>query len=151
MLSPAESTPWRLVWTDELSVCNPEIDAEHKHFIMLVNELNGAIISRLGIEEIKRCMHAIVDDAMAHFSHEERLFKEWGYPEAVEHAQRHAEAIQYFHKIIEGFERDGTEYEWIETGLKVKHTLIEHVLTEDMKYREYCRKNNLGDFRCFKS
>jgi hemerythrin-like metal-binding protein len=141
MSSPTESTPWRLVWSDELSVCIPEIDAEHKHFIMLINELNGAIISRMGIEEIKRCMRAIVDDAVVHFSHEERLFKEWGYPDAAEHAQRHAEAIQYFHKITESFERDGMDYEWIDAGLKVKQALIGHLLAEDMKYRNYCCKN----------
>jgi hemerythrin-like metal-binding protein len=116
----------------------PEIDAEHKHFIMLVNELNGAIISRLGIEEVKRCMRAILDDAVAHFGHEQRLFNEWGYPGAAEHEKKHAEAIQYLHKISEGFEGDGTDYQWIEAGLKVKQALVEHLLTEDMKYRDYC-------------
>ncbi|BBE51856.1 Bacteriohemerythrin [Ferriphaselus amnicola] len=141
MSSPTKSTPWRLTWTDDLSVCDPEIDAEHKHFIMLVNELNGAIISRLGIEEIKRCMRAIVDDAVAHFAHEERLFKEWCYLNASEHALKHAEAIQYFHNITEGFERNGTDYEWIETGLKVKQAFIGHLLEEDLKYRDYCREN----------
>jgi len=141
MPSLSKTIPWHLVWSDELSVGIPEIDAEHKHFIMLVNELNAAIISRLGIEEIKRCMRAILDDAEAHFAHEERLFKEWGYPDAAEHAQRHAEAIEYFHSIIDGFGHNGTDYEWIEAGLKVKQALIGHVLAEDMKYRDYCRKN----------
>lgn len=142
MSSPTESTPWRLAWADELSVFIPEIDAEHKHFIMLVNELNAAIISRLGIEEIKRCMRAILDDAVVHFAHEEKLFKEWDYPDAHQHAQSHAEAIEYFQRIIDGFKHDGTDYEWIDAGLKVKNALICHLLAEDMKYRDYYQKHN---------
>ncbi len=138
MSSPNNSSPWHLDWSDGLSVCIPEIDAEHRHFIQLINELNEAIIARMDMEEIKRRMQAILDDAVAHFAHEEALFKEWGYPQAEQHALKHAQAIQFFRKIMEGFEHDGTEYEWIEAGLKIKQVLVEHLLAEDMKYRDYC-------------
>jgi hemerythrin-like metal-binding protein len=81
----------------------------------------------------------ILDDAATHFAHEEALFKEWGYPAAEEHAHRHAQVTQALHEIQSGFERDRVEYEWIEAGLKVKKALIEHLLAEDMKYRDYRR------------
>ncbi|MDO8311170.1 MAG: bacteriohemerythrin [Sideroxyarcus sp.] len=138
MPSPNNSSPWHLDWTDELSVCIPEIDAEHQHFIQLINELNEAIIARMDTEEVKRRMQSILDDAAAHFAHEEALFREWGYPQAEQHAQKHAQITQALHEIMEGFEHDGTEYEWIEAGLKVKEALIQHLLAEDMKYRDYC-------------
>lgn len=141
MSSQIDSKAWRLKWEDELSVCIPEIDAEHQRFIMLVNELNEAIISRMGIEEIKRCMRAILDDAAAHFSNEERFFKAWGYPGAAEHAQKHAQVTSALHDIMARFERDGTDYEWIEAGMQVKQALVEHLLSEDMKYRDYCQRN----------
>ena len=140
MSSPTETSPWRLEWTDELSVCIPEIDAEHQHFIQLINELNEAIIARMDMAQIKKRMQAILDDAVAHFTHEEELFREWGYPEAEEHAQKHAQAVLVLGEIMRGFERGGIEYEWIAAGLKVKQVLIEHLLTEDMKYRDYCCK-----------
>ncbi|ATX80803.1 hypothetical protein Ga0123461_2404 [Mariprofundus aestuarium] len=35
-----DSLPWKIEWSDELSMSNAEIDAEHQHFIKLVNELN---------------------------------------------------------------------------------------------------------------
>lgn len=133
-----ESSPWRLEWDDKLSVCIPEIDAEHQHFIQLINELNEAIIGRMDVVEIKKRMQAILDDATAHFTHEEALFKEWRYPDAEQHAQKHVQAVLALHEIMGGFEHDGVEYEWIEAGLKVKQILIEHLLTEDMKYRDYC-------------
>lgn len=141
MPSQVETSPWRLDWTDELSVWIPEIDAEHQHFIQLVNELNEAIVARMDIDVVKQRMRTIQEDAVAHFAHEEALFKRWGYPAAEEHVKKHAQAIQFFHKIVDGFKDNMTDYEWIEAGLKVKQVLIEHLLTEDMNYRDYCRKN----------
>ena len=129
---------WRLVWSDELSVCIPEIDAEHRRFIQLINALNEAIIERMSLAEIKKRMQDIMDDAVVHFAHEEALFKDWGYPEADEHAGKHKQAIQALNDIMGHFKRGGTEYDWIDAGLKVKQVLIEHLLTEDMKYRDFC-------------
>jgi hemerythrin len=138
MSSMSEKSPWRLEWNEGLSVHIPEIDAEHQQFIRLVNELNEAIIGRMDVEEIKKRMQSLLDDAVKHFAHEEVLFREWGYPEADEHAIKHAHALDYLSQILGHFERGGVDYEWIEAGLKVKEALIGHMLNEDMKYRDYC-------------
>jgi hemerythrin-like metal-binding protein len=74
-----------------------------------------------------------------HFAHEEALFREWGYPEADEHAIKHAQALRALSEIMGNFERGGVDYEWIEAGLKVKEALIMHMLNEDMKYRDYLK------------
>ncbi|MDD5058652.1 MAG: hemerythrin domain-containing protein [Sideroxydans sp.] len=139
MSSPNNSSPWKLEWSDDLSVSIPEIDAEHQHFIQLVNALNEAIVARMEVRAIQQRMQAILEDATAHFAHEETLFKEWNYPDAEQHAQRHAEVLQALHEIMHGFDKNGLDYEWIEAGLQVKQALIEHMLAEDMKYRDYCR------------
>ncbi len=46
--------------------------------------------------------------------------------------------LQALREIMHGFDRDGLDYEWIAAGLQVKQALIEHLLAEDMKYRDYC-------------
>ncbi len=133
----ADSSLWRLEWNSELSVFIPEIDAEHQHFILLVNDLNEAIFARMGLEVIKRCMQAILDDTASHFAHEEALFREWGYPAAGEHAERHAQMTAALHEIMDRFKHGGNELDWISAGLQVKQALIEHLLNDDMKYRDY--------------
>jgi hemerythrin-like metal-binding protein len=138
MSSPTDPSPWRLVWSDELSVCIPEIDAEHQRFIGLVNQLNEAIIGRLELEEIKKRMRALLNDAVAHFAHEEKLFGEWEYPQAGDHAIKHAQILQALGQIMHNFKQGSVEYEWIEAGLTIKQILIEHILGEDMKYRDFC-------------
>jgi hemerythrin-like metal-binding protein len=133
----SEKSPWRLEWNEGLSVHIPEIDAEHQRFLRLIYELNEAIIGRMDVEEIKKRMRSLLDDAVKHFAHEEALFREWGYSEADEHAIKHEQAIQSLNQIMGHFERGGMDYEWIDAGLKVKEILIGHMLNEDMKYRDY--------------
>jgi hemerythrin len=137
MSSLTDSSLWRLEWNEGLSVHIPEIDAEHQRFIDLVNYLNEAIVARMDVQVIRRCMQAILDDAVAHFAHEEALFKEWGYAAAAEHAEKHAQMILALNGIMRRFKHGGTELEWVEAGLLVKQALIEHLLSEDMKYRDY--------------
>lgn len=144
MTSISESPPWRLEWSEALSVGIPEIDAEHQHFILLVNQLNEAIIERMEMEEIRKRMQLILEDALVHFAHEEVLFREWGYPDADKHAIRHAQIMKALSEIMGNFERGGVDYEWIEAGLKVKEALIEHLLNEDMKYRDFRRSSDAG-------
>ena len=139
MSSTSETTPWRLEWNEGLSVHIPEIDAEHQQFLRLIYELNEAIIGRMDMEEIRKRMQSLLDDAVKHFAHEEKLFREWGYPEAEEHAITHVQATHALNQIMGHFQHGGMECEWIEAGLRVKETLIGHMLNEDMKYRDYCK------------
>jgi hemerythrin-like metal-binding protein len=129
--------PWHLQWSPELSVHIPEIDAEHRHFIHLINDLNEAIAKRMSLSEVRKRMQDILDDAVAHFRHEEELFREWDYPEAEQHARIHAAALEIFHGILRRIQRSEMEYEWVEAGLQVKELLVSHLLNEDMKYRDY--------------
>lgn len=138
MSCQGETLQWQLEWSDGLSVHIPQIDAEHQHFIGLVNGLNLAIVSRRPLGEIKQHMQVILDDAAAHFAHEEVLLREWAYPEVEQHVRKHGEALQAMNALMMSFRRGGNEYQWIEAGLKVKQTLVEHLLCEDMKYRDYC-------------
>lgn len=140
-----EAAPvWRLDWDESLSVGIPEIDVEHQRFIELINELNESIVGRAGMKEIRSRMQAILDDAMAHFAHEEDLFRIWNYPDAEEHARRHVQLTHALREIMNNFERGGLEYELIEAGLKVKAALIEHLLKEDMKYCKFCLVTGIG-------
>ena len=77
---------WKIEWSDALSVGIPEIDEDHRRFARLVNELNRSIVDRAELAEVRRRLQVIIADAVQHFAHEERLFKEWMYPDAESHA-----------------------------------------------------------------
>jgi len=124
-----------------MSVGIPEIDEDHKQFILLINELNRSITDRMDPEEIKKRLQFIVEDAERHFSQEERLFKEWQYPDTDNHARIHAQALKALKAIMESFIPYGHDSGWIDAGLKIKGILINHILTEDMKYAEFYRNS----------
>ena len=144
MSSPNDPMPWRLQWSRELSVHIPEIDAEHKHFIELINALNEAIAERMSFSEVRRRMQDVLDDAVAHFEHEEALFIEWGYPEAEQHAREHAAATKIFGEIMRRIKNSERAEEWEEAGMQVRQLLVAHLLNEDMKYRDFRLAQNGG-------
>ena len=95
----------------------------------------------MDVDKIKRRLRLIIDDAVHHFGHEERLFKEWKYPDVDDHANKHAGIIKMLQTAINTADTDTLLPEWIEIGLAIKKALIAHILTDDMKYAEFYRKN----------
>jgi hemerythrin len=81
----------------------------------------------------------LIDDAIRHFLHEEKLLKEWQYPDVENHALTHAQITGVLHDIMANLTHMSTDYQWIDAGLKIKKILIDHMLTEDMSFVEYYR------------
>lgn len=148
MSSPANTLHWLMRWSEALSVGNAEIDADHQRFMLLINELNDAISQRRDLNQIKQCMQAIIDDAVAHFDHEQRLFKESGYADVENHENHHAHTTNELRNIMNGFNKHTTEYEWIAGGLRVKQILVEHLLTEAEEYRRQDQESDCGKAGC---
>jgi hemerythrin-like metal-binding protein len=132
---------WTIAWNDAMSVGIAEIDEDHKQFIVLIHEFNRAITNRMDPIEIRKRLQFIVDDAARHFSQEERLFKEWRYPDADTHANMHAQALQSLQAIMDEFVPYGLDSSWVDAGLRIKTILINHILEEDMKYADFYRNS----------
>jgi len=133
---PQTETPiWKIEWSDALSVDIPEIDEDHKRFATLVNELNRSIVDRAELAKVRCRLQMVIDDAIQHFAHEERLFKKWMYPDAVSHAAIHAQIGKVLQSIMSSnVSAHHLDTQWIEAGLKIKAVLIDHILKEDVKY-----------------
>ena len=135
-----ESSPFTIVWSDALSMSNPEIDAEHQNFIKLVNKLNTEIMSQKRDKAVvEQIMNHIMKDAIAHFSHEERLFAEKGFPDAEGHTEIHSELITKFEQALKEIQNSDFGEVWIKAGLEIKDLLVSHVINEDTKYIKYLR------------
>jgi len=137
---------WRIVWDESLSVGIPEVDEDHRRFIGLINDLNQAIVARAEKAEVGRRLFALIADAKAHFDHEERLFREHDYPEAERHAEIHSNLLAQLGPAMVIFESSPWSRVWVEKGLLIKDLLVEHLLEEDMRYREFLSEQmNLPD------
>jgi hemerythrin len=133
------NTPWTIEWSDALSMSHPEIDAEHQHFIQLVNELNDEIMDhhRGDKAAVERILCLLLEDAKAHFSSEELILDKKAYPAKQEHAQIHSEIINKFEQALKTIQTTEIRALWIKTGLDIKDQLVDHFLKEDAKYIEH--------------
>lgn len=128
-----------LDWDARLDVGIAEIDEEHQAFIAQVHELNRAVENRFKLSAVRKKMQLILEDWKLHYSREETLFRQMNYPEADAHAKKHEQVNQQLHAIMAEVEHATFGYEWITASLKIRDTLLAHLMQDDMQYRDYCR------------
>jgi hemerythrin len=128
---------WDFEWKDELSIGVPEIDRDHQEGINLVSDLIEAIVDMGRIEEIHDRMQLILDHANRHFAREEELLRQWNYPDVDHHAREHEAIIGRFEGVKSSLDKETALDVWIEAGLEIRKTLIDHFLKEDLKYRNF--------------
>jgi hemerythrin len=134
-----QTDEWTIAWSDILTVDVPELDREHRQFILRVNALNRAMIDCCDKATIKRLMQSMLTEAAQHFWHEEQLLIEWKYPDIAVHAHKHAQLTAQLNQAMKQFEEADVSYVWAVKGLHIKQLLVDHLLKEDMKYRDFLR------------
>jgi hemerythrin len=132
-----ENHEWEVAWNDFLSTGVPQMDAEHRSFIMRVNELNRAIVEAGDKAAVRQAMDSMLVEAASHFRHEEELLADAGYAEAAAHAAKHAALAAKFDRARQEFEAAEFSFVWAAKGLHIKQLLVEHLLREDLKYRDF--------------
>jgi len=129
--------PERLKWTDDLSVFDSQIDAEHREFISHVDELIVAISDYAPMKSIGLIVEKINRTAISHFEHEEELMLQVGYPGLSRHTSKHRELLIEFEHLEQRFSDIEADPFLIEMGLRIKELLIDHLQKEDMEFRDY--------------
>ncbi len=124
-------------WSSKLSVGIPEVDREHQRFLSLVNDLVAFVAERKAKAEIERQMRLVLADAISHFENEERLFLEFGYPEATRHALLHKQIRNRLIRMVDEIKATDLNSTWVDKALHLRQLLVDHLLQEDIKYRGY--------------
>lgn len=132
-----EKSEWEIAWSDRLSVGVSEMDEEHRQFISRVNELNKAIIQCEAKATVERLMDLMLMEAAHHFWHEQELLARWKYPDTAAHTAKHAALTAQFERVMQEFAQSDISFVWALKGLQLKQLLVEHLLEEDMKYRDF--------------
>lgn len=123
-------------WDRVLSVEVDEIDEDHRKLIDIFNILNHALTEGESPDYLEAILEELVNCAVWHFSHEERLMLKYAYPGMDEHKAIHRELIKNVSELQERIlQADKTmtdeDIEFLEVWL------TEHILTEDMRLGSY--------------
>jgi hemerythrin len=125
-----------LKWSDRYSVHIAEIDEQHKKLINLINEMFDAMQAGKGREIIDTIIDEFVNYTVYHFSTEERLLQQHGYPKYGDHKEMHDHIAKKARDLKETLDK-GIKPSNIDVMLLLTNWLNAHILDEDKKYVPY--------------
>ena len=125
-----------IVWTDAMSVGRSSLDERHKMIIDCLNRLHPL----LGIADRDAEVHRVIEDledfVLVHFSEEEKLLREVGYPEWRRHKEIHDAMYELVFKMKADVEHGRTPNAQLVFAI-LNDWLVGHILGEDRKYIPY--------------
>jgi len=131
-----------LVWNEALSVGVPEIDADHRRIIDLVNKLHEGLTGLDPGAVVSDSLAALVDYTEYHFSREERAMEHCTYPARQEHMVSHRRFEEDLRCFQDDYNRAFPEGEGAkEVGERLlaylKAWLVGHIIHADGALRPY--------------
>jgi hemerythrin-like metal-binding protein len=78
-----------ITWDDSFTIGDVHEDADHRHFVALLNELDDALRLRHPPRVIAQVLYGLATHARRHFEHEEEQMLTAGYPDRAVHQWEH--------------------------------------------------------------
>jgi hemerythrin len=125
----------QIVWHDSYCIGVKQLDMHHQHLVKLINQLAEQSTCSVYSEHIADTISELTQYAIYHFSYEEKLMSEHGFPRLPQHRVEH---IQFCEVIAEtsygatlGIISISDLLEYLTRWLK------KHILLEDMQIKPY--------------
>lgn len=96
-----------LVWNQNLSVGNDQIDNQHKELFDRINKLLEAMSAGKGREVIEETFKFVNQYLVVHFGTEERLMTSHKYPEYESHKKQHESFSSQFKDLKTRLDKEG--------------------------------------------
>ncbi len=129
-------------WNRTLAIGVPKVDNEHKHLVDVLNAFYRAFQAGVAREKVFAVLNMLLRYAEIHFRNEEALMEAANYPELQEHRKEHERLIEEVFDLNARCEVGKTEITF-ETMEFLKHWLLDHILAEDKKLRDYFEQRGI--------
>lgn len=125
-----------IVWQDEYSVGIDSIDQQHKKLLHLINQLQTAVDYSTGEEFEREALDELVAYTKTHFTYEEGLLEQNGFPGFEPHKAQHINMIRKVEEVLAEYEKDQ------DTAIKnaanyLQDWLIHHINGTDKEYSSF--------------
>lgn len=125
-------------WTPAFEVGVEPMDRQHRQWVKILNELHQAMLGGSQPRDLMRVMEELILYTKYHFSTEERLMAEAGYPGAARHKQKHqaltAKVEEYAGEVLKG--RAAVSLSILQF---LKDWLNRHILGTDKEFAEFVK------------
>ena len=125
-----------IMWTDDLSVKNQQIDKEHQQLFQLIDNFYIGIMDNSPRERLEELIIGLVDYTSTHFENEEKHMMLMNYPDLEAHRKLHQHFIEkvknYHERLI-----SGKLILSIEVTNFLKDWLVNHIKGSDQQYAAF--------------
>jgi hemerythrin len=124
-------------WVDAFSIGDETIDAEHRSFIVTVNELIHLLERRAERQAIITHLAAMLHDATGHFASEEAALRRYGVQSLATHQREHVRILQAMRDLL-GCAGDSAADDTVaKRALSIRDQLLTHFLRVDLQYKSH--------------
>jgi len=120
-------------WSDDYSVKVPSIDAQHRKLVGMLNELHDGMSAGTGTDQLAVLLNGLIAYTAEHFTYEEQLFAEHGYPQTTAHTEEHRRLVTQVLDFKKKYEASEATIN-MQLMKFLKDWLIKHILGSDKAY-----------------
>lgn len=114
------------------------IDEQHLKIASMLNELNDALKRTESMPQQLQLLENIVSSTEEHFKTEERLMREYGYPEQLGHQKAHVDLLDEINYLREQFTQGGE----LVLLQKLKDWFSGHIVNADKALADFIKKSS---------
>ncbi len=126
----------KMLWRDEYSVGVEQFDRQHRRLFEIINKLVTWTGDPTDFNFVSQILKEMFDYAKEHFTDEEKLMQQYGYPEIESQKKQHA----YFLKTATELSEYPVAEKELNSG-EIAEFLnvwwVIHILKWDMKYKQF--------------
>ncbi|WP_461257916.1 bacteriohemerythrin [Treponema sp. R80B11-R83G3] len=127
-------------WDKSLETGHEKIDEQHKQLFATLNKIIEESQQGRGKDEIYKTLDFLSQYTIMHFLMEEKLQKEYGYPDYATHKKSHDDFKATVKELTNTLIEKGPQKELIDTAVKtVGDWLILHIKGSDIKMAAYLK------------
>ncbi|MDF1518158.1 MAG: hemerythrin family protein [Lutibacter sp.] len=128
-----------MVWTQELSIGNEDVDYDHNKLLDIFNDLVELIEYNKGRQEFAKILTRMTDYSLSHFKKEDEYMRKMAYPLLNEHKNYHRD---YIYKVamfnVDLLNINSPDPKEIISFLEKWWT--NHILTHDDKFEKFIKE-----------
>ncbi len=121
-----------LEWKDDFSIGNPSVDHEHRQLVEQINAWYVSLRDDGSIDTRLDFLGEVFAKISAHFALEEKLMRDSGYDQLVEHKAEHEELLDQLRDTMDAEEKK-EDYDDEALGEWLQHWFSEHFQTQDAR------------------
>ncbi len=127
-----------IVWSNDFSIGDDEIDSQHKRIIDLLNQLIDSKDLLSDPQGLGELLNSLMAYSREHLEYEEKLLKKINYPQFDEHQKFHQKYLAFVSELCVDHFTNGTS-SLDQVNRFLKYWWEDHILIEDMQYKPFLK------------